>query len=67
MVSVHELQQQLAEIKIKIDSIQSECSHPKACLTSVPNSSTGNYSPSDDVYWIDLHCGLCDKRWREDQ
>lgn len=64
---VLDLQKQIAELTLKIRQIQEECSHPKIAVTKKPGSNTGNYDPSADSYWMDCHCLLCDKTWREDQ
>ena len=45
--------------------LQDKCTHPD--VTKEYKSNTGNYDPSADSYWINLHCPDCDKRWREDQ
>ncbi len=67
MTSVHSLNEEIALLQLKVASIQEECSHPKACLTSTNRSNTGNYDPSADSYWTEHLCGLCEKQWRTDQ
>lgn len=66
MSKVDELKTEIKKCMDQIDEIQNECSHPKACVTSKHGANTGNWDPSDDCYWADLHCSLCDKRWHVD-
>lgn len=67
MSIVLELKEQIRTLSNKITEIQAECIHPKSAVTKKGGSSTGNWSSTDDRYWYDCHCGLCDKRWTEDQ
>jgi len=64
---IESLKNQIKEIQAKIEKIQEDCSHPPLVLQKIHKSNTGNYDPSNDSYWIDFHCQLCDKRWRQDQ
>lgn len=67
---MNRLQQIDAEIKKLQEerlAIQEQCCHPSLVLEKIYKSNAGNYDPSCDCYWIDYHCGLCDKRWSEDQ
>lgn len=66
MTKIEELQLQIAQCSRQIKEIQAECSHPKSCLTKKHGADTGNWCPSDDSYWTDFHCSLCDKRWTEE-
>jgi hypothetical protein len=43
------------------------CKHPEQYVTKVGGSSTGNWCESDDSYWYDCTCTLCESRWTEDQ
>lgn len=61
----------IAERKAEIDRLQGEireiqeqCNHPVAATDVAHGGSSGNYDPSDDCYWTDYHCRLCDKKWR---
>jgi hypothetical protein len=63
--SVFKLKAQISELNLKIAKIQEECSHPQYCLDVKHRSSTGNYDPSQDCYWTEYHCQLCDKHWSE--
>ena len=67
MSRVDDIKKQIKELHAELNQIQTECSHPKSCLTKEAKSNTGNYDPHDDHYWYELHCSLCDKRWSEDQ
>lgn len=67
MTIIAKLRAEIAERESKIHAIQAECSHPPAALTETPGSDTGNYDPSNDAWWSDYHCELCDKRWRVDR
>lgn len=67
MNRVNKIKKQIKTLQKELKQIQDECSHPKVCLEKEARSNTGNYDPSDDHYWYDLHCTLCGKRWSEDQ
>lgn len=67
MTRIDTLRAEIEEREKEIQSIQEECSHPRACLKKEYGASTGNYDPSSDHYWIDFECGLCGKQWSEDQ
>lgn len=62
---VGQLKQQIKDLETKIKSIQDQCSHPKEALESKNGGNTGNYDPSNDCYWIDHHCHLCEKKWTD--
>lgn len=47
-------------------AIQDECCHPKLCLT-IQNHSGGDEWSRQEYYWRSYHCGLCDKRWSDEQ
>jgi hypothetical protein len=67
MSIVQELKAQIRETNERIETIQSECSHPSSCVTKIADSDTGNWDKRDDSYWYDCRCDLCDKIWMEDQ
>jgi hypothetical protein len=67
MSAIGDLRAEINKATAAIISIQSACSHPKECVTKVAGGDTGNYCKSDDSYWYDFKCGLCEKRWTEDQ
>jgi len=67
MTRVEELKQEIHKLHNEIHQIQEECSHPSLCVTKEPKSNDGHYDPSNDSYWYECHCGLCDKQWHEDQ
>lgn len=66
-MSISALKKQVELIYDQIKEIQDECSHPTAAMVIVNKSNTGNYDPSEDCYWTEFHCTLCDKKWSEDQ
>lgn len=45
--------------------IRDLCQHEK--ITYKHKSNTGNYCPSDDSYWAECCCLVCDKKWDESQ
>lgn len=53
----------LRELEEEIEVLQSNCPHPG--LNEKHDSNTGNWDPSDDSYWIDYHCKICEKQWRD--
>lgn len=64
--AVYTLEASIQEAKAKIKHIQEyKCSHPNA--TKEYKADTGNYSKSDDRYWIDYSCPDCGKHWSKDQ
>lgn len=46
-----------------IKSLQEECNHPDRVKKYY--SSTGNYDPTADCYWIEYKCPDCGKFWIE--
>jgi hypothetical protein len=64
---IADLNAQIAKLRLQIATIQSECSHPESTRKSTPGADTGNYDPSQDWYWIDHECLLCEKKWTEDK
>lgn len=58
---------QLDVLNEQIKNIQEKCPHPSEALLIKNKSNTGNYDPSADCYWKEMHCLACDKRWIEDQ
>ena len=67
MSTVIQIKEQIQTLQDKLHKIQSKCSHPNGAVTIVYKSNTGNYDPSQDCYWKEMHCKLCDKDWIEDQ
>lgn len=63
---VDEIKLTLTRLHEELQDIQTVCSHPKEGLIKRHESDTGNYDPSQDRYWTDFTCTLCDKRWTED-
>lgn len=60
-----QINQRLNEARLELNALQEECTHP--LLTGTFKSDTGNWSRSDDVYWVEFVCPDCGKRWDEDQ
>lgn len=50
-----------AELKI----LQNECTHEGLIVEHRGN--TGNYDPSNNCYWTENTCPVCEKYWTEDQ
>jgi hypothetical protein len=63
MSIIDELEEQITELREKINLIQEQCNHPAGALSEKRGSSFGNYDPSCDCSWIDYNCSLCKKRW----
>lgn len=61
---MNKVEKMKAELRKKIEKIQSECLHKN--LTYEYGADLGNWSKSDDCYWIAYHCPDCSKRWRVD-
>lgn len=75
LLALHTQQQKIARTRDQIKAkrkhaddlekaIQEECTHPMVVKTH--RASTGNYDPSADCYWTDMHCPDCDKHWSEE-
>jgi hypothetical protein len=62
--AIEERKRKIEILSAEISEIQEQCSHPGAALEEIHGGSTGNWSRSDDCYWTDYHCRLCDKKWR---
>ena len=63
MNRIEEIKDQIDSLYKELKEIQDECSHPVSCVTKKYEASTGNWDRSDDSYWINLYCSLCDKKW----
>ena len=57
--------QRLSEAYVDLSTLQEECTHPG--LVGTYKADTGNWSRSDDAYWVEFRCPDCSKRWDEDQ
>ncbi len=64
---VVEFQQKIRQLYKELAEVQDKCLHSKQYLEVKHCGNTGNYSPSDDHYWIDYKCNWCGKRWSVDQ
>lgn len=49
---------------VKYYAVLDKCPHNKVTVKS--RSNTGNYDPSSDSYWSEIHCLICDRGWTED-
>ena len=58
-----EARKEILALQNEVASIQGHCSHPKETLYKQTDANTGNYDPSEDTYWTDYHCHVCDKMW----
>lgn len=56
----------LGEYKRLTKLVEDTCVHPKETLEVKYESDTGNYSPSDDSYWVNIYCPVCKCYWRAD-
>jgi hypothetical protein len=59
------LRKRVSLISKSIEKLRAICQHPNA--TKKHGSNTGNYDPSADIYWIDVHCPDCGKIWQTEQ
>jgi len=59
----------LAKLHAELVELKQQCHDTGhgGVLTGKYGANTGNWSSTDDSYWVDFHCPLCDKRWTEDQ
>lgn len=73
---VSEIKDQINNLKIQIEKIQSGCEHNEFRKLNTYNtinkppfishkfgSNTGNYDPSSDCYWITYTCKICEQTW----
>lgn len=65
MSRVTDIQEEIKKLNNELKEIQEACSHPKPAVISKHDANTGNWSSADDSYWIDHHCTMCDKHWRQ--
>lgn len=56
-LTIEELNQELNKISDEITSRRSECTHSSIIYKYGAN--TGNYSSTDDCYWVDIKCLDC--------
>jgi hypothetical protein len=55
----------IEELNKKTSLLQGVCPHEELRYTY--GSSTGNYDPHDDCYWVELECPHCFRRWVDDK
>lgn len=78
LTKINNLKNKITKAQQEICKLQSECSHNTErvkygvyntypdYVKKVHKSDTGNYDPTQDSSWTELHCTLCDKKWIED-
>jgi hypothetical protein len=59
------LDKNIEDLQKQLGTHASTCEHP--VLTGKYGANTGNWSSTDDSYWVDFFCPNCGKRWTEDQ
>ena len=59
------LEDRARKIREQIKTFQENCSHPASQVRYKHDADTGNYD-GYDIYWTNLWCGRCGKRWTED-
>jgi len=62
---VKDLQLEISRLRKEIDELMEQCPHTHTVHAYGGN--TGNWSKSDDCYWIDFKCYDCGKRWTKYQ
>lgn len=56
----------LGEYKRLTKLVEDTCTHPKDTLEVEYKSDIGNYSPSEDAYWVNINCPMCKCMWVAD-
>lgn len=67
LTKYEKLKHKLSKVYAEINELQAECDHPAEYYTKTACSSTGNYDPTQDIYWYDHKCTLCGKFWKTPQ
>lgn len=57
---VQNIKKEINELQEKWDEIMDNCSHPPEHLKEKYDKSFSN-----NIYWVDYHCEICQKSWRE--
>ena len=57
------IERQIYLLKRDLENLQEECIHEHKRIEH--KSDTGNYDPSDDIYWVEHECFDCGKFWME--
>lgn len=52
-------------LKKQISNYQNKCQHKNT--EHEHGANTGNWDPSNNIYWTTYHCLDCNKRWTEYQ
>lgn len=56
-------QKKIEDCKLDILKLQKICPHNN--LEYIHGSNTGNYDPTQDIYWVEYRCNICKKHWTE--
>jgi hypothetical protein len=59
------LKNKIDKIDDQITEIQDNCVHAR--VDAKYKSSSGNYDPAENEYWVNIKCLDCDKSWTEYQ
>lgn len=59
------IRKEKAELDIQLAYLQYHCKHES--VKKEYKADTGNWSKSDDSYWIEFKCPDCGKYWTVDQ
>lgn len=63
MNRIEEINLEIDALHKERDEIQEACTHPPIVVRYQYCSNTGNYDPSNDGYWTNYLCTLCEKQW----
>lgn len=63
---IKRLEAQIKTAEQRIKELKNECDHPGDMRNVVYKSDTGNWSKSDDCYWVEIDCKKCGKHWSLD-
>lgn len=79
LTKVKKIKAKIDKLQDELKQLQASCDHNDAVraykatrqnwpafVTKVHGSDTGNWDRSDDSYWTDCACTLCEARWTED-
>lgn len=62
---IKSLEWMIKEHQARIKVLRNECDHPAEKRTYKYESDIGNWSKSDDTYWVNIEC-QCGKKWSLD-
>jgi hypothetical protein len=61
ITKIKKYKEKINDLYSKIDEIQEKCIHEHKNV--IDKSDTGNYDPSEDIYWSEFKCLDCGKSW----